>query len=249
MDDSDNNIDAEKSNATNKHKDDERHDDERHDEAVSHNEDRQHECEQCDVTNETTTAPPDSPQHGHSQKSTNSPDSVCSVLSTNPGTPSSDGSLYDRYCVQPDALTIYRGDPNKPEDLAEVPQGSTEHQEMRECVNAAMCILSRTQTRNVMATYSVGVVEFMESEHNDSTAGNLDVYGDGMQKAISKWLERLRRKFPDLYITPSIGSRYGYTQRFIWGKHIDNYRPESAADISIHSGVCFPVSFNLHFRC
>lgn len=251
MDDSDSNIDDEESDATKRHNEDQRHNENgQHERSEQHERHEQHERnEQDDVTNETASGPPDSPEHPHPQNSTDSPKSTCSVRSTNPGTPSSDGSLYDRYSVLPNALRIHRGDPHVPEDLAEVPQESTEHEQMRECVNAGMCILGRTQTRNVMATYSVGVVDFMESEYNLSTAGNMDVYGDGIQNAIGKWLEKLRGRFPDLYITPSIGSCYGYTERYNWGDHIDNYQPQPAADISIHPGVCSPTSSDLHLRC
>lgn len=174
---------------------------------------------------------------------------VRSDASTNPGTPSSNGSLYDQYYVQHDALRLYQGDPDTDEDLSEVPQGSTEHKQMREGVNAAMCILSRTQTRDVMATYSIGVVEHMESNHGRSTAGNLKVYDDGTQNAISKWLEKLRGEFPDIYINPSIGSCYGSTERFLWGDHIDDYPPRSATRISIHPGVCSRMLLNLHLGC
>lgn len=232
MDDSDNNSDTEP-NARNKHK------------IKQHDEDNKH-----DATNEIAPGPPspDNPQSLPAQESTTSPKSECSALSTNPGTPpSSNGSSFDRYYVQPEALSIHRGDPEVPKDVVEVPQGSTESQEMRECVNAAMCILSRTRTRDVMATYSIGVKDFMEAEHELSAAGNLELDGDGMQIAIGKWLDSLKREFPNLYITPSIGSCYGYTQRFIWEDNIDNYQPKRAADIAIHSGVCSPMSLNLYF--
>ncbi|KAL2272413.1 hypothetical protein FJTKL_06581 [Diaporthe vaccinii] len=147
MDDFDSNIDAEESNATKRHNEDQRHNENgQHERNKQHERDEQLERnEQDDVTNETASGPPEIPQHPHTQNSTNSPKSACSVRSINPGNPSSDGSLYDRYPVQPHALRIYRGDPHVPEDLAEVPQESTEHEQMRECVNAGMCILSRTQ--------------------------------------------------------------------------------------------------------
>lgn len=245
MDVSDNKTDTERPNTTTSHEGDKEYD-----EYKKHDSDEEPRIGPPDERGPQKTpirtassgganANTDSPQSSHSQKSVTS-SNARSVPSTNPGTPSSDGSLYERYYVQPNALRIYRGDPDLRENLTEVSVGSTEHQEMRECVNIAMCILSRTRTRNVMATYSIGVVEHMESKHHWSTAGTLEVYGDGIPTAISKWLERLGRRFPDLYITPSMGPCYGYTQRFLWGDDIDGYPPQVAAEISIHSGVCSP---------
>lgn len=184
-----------------------------------------------------------------SQKSTASPKSACSGPATNPNSPSSSGSFSDRDHVQPNALRIRRGDPDVPKDLTEVPEDSMEYREMRTCVNAAMYILSRTKTRDAMVVYSIGVVDSMEirdsaepSEQKRSTAGDLEVHGGGMKQAIDKWLEKLRRRFPDLYINPSVGPNYAYTMRFTWGDHIDDYEPEYAADISVHAEVCLTIS-------
>ncbi|KAL2272414.1 hypothetical protein FJTKL_06582 [Diaporthe vaccinii] len=64
----------------------------------------------------------------------------------------------------------------------------------------------------------------------------MGVYGDGIQNDIGKWLEKLMGRFPYLYITPSIRSCYGYTERYNLGDHIDHYQPQPAAEISIHPG-------------
>lgn len=214
-----------------------------------HNEDqhKQHDGFEQHDEGEDDTAPElaDSPQLGSSpsQKSEASQNPVGSVPTTNPGTPSSSGSFSDHDQLYPNALRIFRGDPEVSEDLTEI-TGGLEYTEMRKCVNAALSILSRTQTRNVMVVYSIGVVDSMEtsdsvepSEHRQSTAGDLEVYDGGMEQAISNWLEKLRRRFPNLYINPSTGDRYGYTERLTWGTHIDDYFPELAALISINPEV------------
>lgn len=226
-----------------------------HDEG-QHDEDqhKQHDGFEQHDEGKDDTAPglPDDPQLGspHSWESIPSPSSTCSVPSTNASSPSSSGSFSDLDHVQPDALSVYREKPDVPEDLTVVAENSTEYKEMRKCVNTAMSILSRTRTRNAMAIYSIGVVDSVETpEPKQSTAGNLDVYGAGMQHAISNWLEILRQRFPEIYISPSIGSCYGSTERFTWGEHIGVYDPDKAAAISIHAGVCSQVSFNLYFRC
>lgn len=262
MDDPDNNSDAEKPKATQKHSGKKQHDEDEHkqedldehkqydeDEHKQQDDDKQHDegrhhgvIEQHDEhdhnsSNETAARVSYSPQSSHAQKLINSPNSEHSTLSSGSGSSgSSSGSLYDRYFVQDGALRIYRGSAEATRDCVEVPQDSTEHLEMRACVNIAMRILGRTQNREAMVTYSVGVVDFMEERYKRSTAGDLKVYEE-MDTTISNWLDKLGAAFPDLYISPSLGSCFGYTSRKIWGDYILDYKPPLAAEISIHSGV------------
>lgn len=189
----------------------------------------------------------DSPRDSKSPPNpgTNSP--IRSLPSTEQGTPKSSGSFSEDEYVETSALRIYREDPAAPEDLVEVPQESTEYLEMRTCVNAAMRILSQEPSREAMKIYSQGMVEFMETKYSQSTAGDLDVYGDGVPHAIKDWLKKLKKEFPLIFITTSIGSDFGFTLRSRWGEHIKEYDPRRAATISIHTWVCSPILSNLYY--
>lgn len=149
-----------------------------------------------------------------------------------------DGAESDHYSLNSDALRVYRGSGEPHEECVEVPQGSPEHLEMHTCVNAAMRILGRTRTRAAMATYSTGMVKFRRKNYKKTTAGDMDIYGDEIHHAISKWLDHLCIIFPNLYISPSdIGRCYAETVRSIWGTDISQYNPRLAARISINSEV------------
>lgn len=263
MDDSDNNSDAEKPSAAKKHDDKQQDENKQQFEGKQDHQYTQQDDDwqndeveqygQDDATNKTTLGLPGSPQSFHTQKRTTSPNStasssVRSVLgsgSESGGSNSSNTSEYNRYSVPPTALTVYRGSVQTRGDLPEVPQGSPDHEQMRECVNVAMCILSQTRTRDSMAAYSIGVVDFTKKKYKGSTSEVLKVSKDKMPGTISSWLAILRMQFPNIYISPSCGTDYAQTLREVWGSSLNNYVPRQAAVISLHCEVSSPLSLYL----
>lgn len=180
-----------------------------------------------------------------SKKSGNSHNSNNSKRSDNSNYSS---GTYQRRAVLPGALEVFR-------DLScgrgekrvweEVDKKSIEHTEMRECVNVAMCILSRARNRRALSTYSTELVDAVESTHR-STAGHMDIYGPEMPATIDAWLWRMSEGFPRVNISHSIPDRYAETGRWTWGDHVSQYVPQEAAYINVHYGVSYGFSVILN---
>lgn len=253
MDISDNQIDTESPNTTKSHDGDKEHDEDKLDQDKKHDTDEEPQIGPPDeggppgtpvrtASSGGANTDMESPPSSRSQKSAASSNANSAVSKKSGTSSSSDGSAYDRYSVQADALRIYRGSVYTRGDLPEFPQESTEHEQMRECVNVAMCILSRTRTRDAMAVYSIGLVDFMKTKHDKNAAGYLNVKEDEVPDIISRWLDFLKNQFPCLYISPSLGLYYGHTIRSTWGTEFNEYLPRSAALVSINSEVSSPLS-------